>query len=59
MGDNMTLNDDKKLFISCTIYIVLLGIAFLITISSSSAYSYFHWYLKRSNTNTNAETIIY
>ena len=44
---NKTLNENVRN--SCTIYIVLLVIAFLIIISS--AYFYFHCYLKRSNTN--------
>ena len=50
---NVTLNDYQRLCNSCTIYIVLLVIAFLIIIGFSSAYFYFHWYLNRSDTNIN------
>ena len=32
---------------SCTIYIVLLVIFFIISISISCAFVYFHWYLKK------------
>ena len=69
MIHSSTLNDYGNVCNSCTIYIVLFVIAFLITIGISSAFIYFHWYLKRSNTdvytNTNinsgvkTETLIY
>ena len=39
---NVTLNDYEKVCNSCTIYIVLFVIAFLMIISISSAYFYFH-----------------
>ena len=47
---------------SCTAYIVLLVIFFIISIGISSVFIY--WYLKKSNTdvvniNTNTETVIY
>ena len=42
---NGTLNDYKKVCNSCTIYIVLFALAFLIIFSISSAFIYFHWYL--------------
>ena len=47
---NGTLNDYENVCNSCTIYIVLLVIAFLIIIGISSAHFYFYWYLKRINT---------
>ena len=62
---NGTLNDYKNVCNSCTIYIVLFVIAFLIIIGISSAHFYFHWYLKGNNTdvithiNANTETVIY
>ena len=42
---NGTLNDYEKVCNSCTIYIVLFIIAFLIIIGISSPYFSFHWYL--------------
>ena len=44
---NETLNDYEKVCNSCTVYIVLLAIFFIISISLSSAFIYFHWYLKQ------------
>ena len=43
-----TLNDYGKVCNSCTIYIVLFFIAFLIIIGISSAYFYFRSYLKKN-----------
>ena len=59
----MIFNDYGNACNSCTIYIVLFAIAFLIMIGISSAFVYFHWYLKKSNTNVlninpGTETII-
>ena len=42
-----TLNDYESVCNSCTIYIALFVIAFLIIIGISSAFIYFHWYLKK------------
>ena len=44
---NSTLNDYKKICSSCTIYIVLLIIFFITSITISSALIYFNWYFKR------------
>ena len=44
---NDTLNDYEKVCNSCTIYMVLFVIVFLIIIDISSAFIYFNWYLKR------------
>ena len=44
---NGTLNDYERLCNSCTIYIVLFAIDFLIIIGISSAFIYFHWHLKK------------
>ena len=49
---------------SCTIYILLFVIAFLIIIAISSAFIYFHLYLNKGNTgviniNPGTETVIY
>ena len=52
---NGTLNDYGKVCNSCTIYIALLVIDFLIIIGISSTFIYFHWYLKRRY----IETLIY
>ena len=46
------LNDYRKIHNSCTAYIVLLGICFIISTSISSVSIYFHWYLKRRYTET-------
>ena len=56
---NATLNNYRKVYSSCTIYIVLLVIFFMISISISSAFFYFYWYLKRSNPGFYTETVIY
>ena len=48
---NATLNDHGKACSSCTIYILLLVMFFIISIGISCALAYFHWYLKKSNTN--------
>ena len=61
---NGTLNDYGKVCNSCTIFIVLFVIAFLIIICFNSVYFYFYWYLKKDNTiitniNPGTETIIY
>ena len=63
MIHNGTLNDYKKVCSSCTVYIVLFAITFLIIIGISCDLIYFHWYLKSgtcvTNINPGAETIIY
>ena len=53
-----TLNDYEKVWNSCTKYVVLFAIAFLIIIGVSSAFFYFHWNLEKINTyvNTSANT---
>ena len=60
---NETLNDYGRVWNSCTIYIVLFVIAFLIIIGISSTYFYFYWNLKKLNTDAdtsvNTETLIY
>ena len=60
---NETLNDYGRVSNSCTIYIVLFVIAFLIIIGISSTYFYFYWNLKKhntdANTSVNTETLIY
>ena len=61
---SVTLNSNKNVCGSCTIYIVLFVIAFLIITCIISAFIYFRWYLKKSNigiTNINpsTETVIY
>ena len=48
----ITLNDYRKTCNSCTVYIVLLAIFFIISISISSIFIYLHWYLKRGYTET-------
>ena len=61
---NSTFNDHGKACSSCTIYIVLLAMFFIISVGINCALVHFHWYLKKSNTNiTNInasnETVIY
>ena len=58
------INDYEKICNSCSVYIVLLVIFFILRISISSVFIYFHWYLKKSNTgitniNPSTETVIY
>ena len=55
---NDALNDYKKVCNSCTIYIALFIIFFIISIDildrhiTSSTYFYLHWYLKKGNIET-------
>ena len=61
---NKTLNDFGNRCNSCTIYIALLVIFFIISIGISCTFVYFYWYLKKDNTritniNVNIETVIY
>ena len=58
---NATLNDHGKVCSSCTVYMVLLVIFFIISIGISCAFIYFYWYLKKdiTNINANTETVIY
>ena len=49
---NSTLNDYEKICNSCIVYIVLLAIFFIISISISSTFIYLHWYLQRGYTET-------
>ena len=44
---NGTLNDYRKVCNSCTIYLILFVIFFIISISIGTACFYFHWYLKK------------
>ena len=47
---------------SCTIYIILFVIFFIISRSISSVFIYFHWYLKKNipvKFNNNTQTTIY
>ena len=41
------INGYEKICSSCSVYIVLLVIFFILSISSSSAFIYFHWHLKK------------
>ena len=45
--NEIPLNYYKKICNFCTVYIVLLAIFLIISISISSVFIYFHWYLKR------------
>ena len=58
------INDYEKKCSSCSVYIVLSVIFFIISVSISSVFIHFHWYLKKTNigiTNINpsTETVIY
>ena len=57
----MIHNDYKNVCNSCTVYIALLDIIFVIITGISSAFIYFYWYLKKNNTiiNPGTETTIY
>ena len=44
------MNDYEQISNSCTVYVVILVIFFIISISISSVFIYFHWYLKRRYT---------
>ena len=50
--NDIPLNDYRKICNFCTVYIVLLAIFFIISISISSVFIYFHWYLKGRFTET-------
>ena len=60
---NSALNNYEKICSSCTVYIILFVIAFLMNISISSGCFYFHWYLKKDingvKFNTNTQRQIY
>ena len=45
----MQLNIYKKMCDSCTIYMVLFAVFFIISKCISSVFICFHWYLKRDN----------
>ena len=58
------INDYEKICGSCSVYIVLLLIFFILSRNISSVFIYFHWCLKKSSTgvtniNPSTETIIY
>ena len=53
MVSNSTLNDNNKICRSCTVYIVLFVILFIISIRISSLFIYFHWYLKYIYSSSN------
>ena len=58
------MNDYEKTWSSCSVYIVLLVIFFILSISIRSIFIYFHWHLKKSNAgvtniNSSTETVIY
>ena len=59
----MIHNDYENICNSCTVYIVLLAIFFIISISSNSVFIYFYWYLQSSigavYINPGTETVIY
>ena len=60
---NRTLNDYENVCNSCTIYVVLLVIFFIISRGMSCVFVYFYWYLKKDNANitninANTETVI-
>ena len=44
------INDYEKICSSCSVYIVLLLIFFILSINISSVFIYFHWCLKKSDT---------
>ena len=57
-------NDYEKICSSYSVYIVLLVIFFILSITTSSVFIYFHWHLKKSNTGVtniipSTETEIY
>ena len=53
---NTILSEYKNACRSCIIYIILLVIFFIKSISISSVFIYFNWYLKKSNANINPGT---
>ena len=57
----MIHNDYENVCNSCTVYIALFDIIFVIITGISSAFIYFYWYLKKNNTiiNPGTETTIY
>ena len=61
--DVIPLGDYKKVCNSCTIYIVLIAVFFITSISISCVFVYFQWYLKKINVrikfNPGTQTTIY
>ena len=59
---NVTLNEYRNICGSCTIYITLFVIAFLIIIGIRNVFIYFYWYLKGDTNiikiNSSTETVI-
>ena len=56
----LILNEYKNVFRSCTIYIILLALFFIISLSISSICIYFCWHLQSDiNFNPSTETTIY
>ena len=61
--DVITLKDYKKMYNSCTIYIVLYAVFFITSIRINIIFICFQWYLKKNNVrikfNTGTQTTIY
>ena len=59
---NVTLNEYRNIYGSCTIYITLFAIAFLIIIGIRNVFIYFCWYLKGDTNitkiNSSTETVV-
>ena len=58
------INNYQKICSSYSVYILLLAIFFILSISISSVFIYFNWFLTKSNTgvtniNPSTETVIY
>ena len=53
----------KKVYDSCTIYIVLFAVFFITSTCITSVFVYFHWHLKKDNVsakfNPSTQTTIY
>ena len=61
---SIEINDYEKLSNSCSVYLVLLMVFFILSMSISSIFIYYHWYLKKSNTgitniNPSTEEVIF
>ena len=61
--NTIPLNVYKKVYDSCTIYIVLFAVFFITSICITSVFVYFHWHLKKDNVsvkfNPSTQTAIY
>ena len=52
----ITLNSYKKVYNSCTLYIVLFAVFLITSAVISTVFIYFYWHSKKLNVNENSQT---